>query len=93
MKDELKLIGSWCIAIVRLLLVCFILFVEGLHHILFSRNEVCGVVLRVVPIRSDRDKLTFVENLAMNNLDLMAYQNEDEGMEYTDDGSDGDLGE
>ena len=77
MKDNLKLWGSWLIAIFRLILVCFILFVEGLHHILFSRNEVCGVILKVIPIRTDRDTLTFTENLAMNNLDLMGYQGED----------------
>ncbi len=92
MKDTLGLIGSWLIAIFRLLLVCFILFVEGLHHILFSRNEICGVVMRVVPIRVDRDKLSYIENLTMNNLDLMDAQ-ADDGIDYTDDGSDGEIDE
>lgn len=91
MKDKIELVGSWCIAVVRLILVCFILLVEGLHHIFFSRNEICGVILRVLPIRVDRDKIAYMDNLAMNNLDLMATQNEIEFSE--DDGSDGEIDE
>ena len=90
MKDGLELFFSWFIAVSRLILLCFILLVEGLHHILFTRSEVCAIVLKVIPLRVDRDKISYVENLAMNNLDLMASQDE----YYEDEeGNGGDLGE
>ena len=57
---------------------------EGLNLILFSRNEVCGVVIKVLPLRADRDKLSYIENLSMNNLDLMTYQNMDEDYPESD---------
>lgn len=91
MYDFLNLLGSWFIAICRLILLCFILFIEGLHYILFSRTEVSSIVLKVIPIRVDRDKLSYVDNLAMNNLDLMGYQGDDNYGDYTSEDEDGGL--
>lgn len=48
-----------------------VLFVTGLHHILFNRMEVSNIQLMVVPQRRDRDRLSFVDDLKANNFDLI----------------------
>lgn len=59
------------IAILRLLMLQLILFVTGLHHILFNRTEISNIQLMVIPQRRDRDRLSFVEDLRANNFDLI----------------------
>ena len=59
------------IAILRLIMLQLVLFVTGLHHILFNRMEVSNIQLMAVPQRRDRDRLAFVDDLKANNFDLI----------------------
>ena len=59
------------IAILRLIMLQLVLFVTGLHHILFNRMEVSNIQLMVIPQRRDRDRLAFVDDLKANNFDLI----------------------
>ena len=59
------------IAILRLIMLQIVLFVTGLHHILFNRLEVSNISLALIPQRRDRERLAFVDDLKANNLDLL----------------------
>ena len=59
------------IAILRLIMLQLILFVTGLHHILFNRTEISNIQLMVIPQRRDRERLAFVDDLKANNFDLL----------------------
>ena len=59
------------IAILRLIMLQLVLFVTGLHHVLFNRTEVSNIQLMVIPQRRDRERLEFVDDLKANNFDLI----------------------
>ena len=48
-----------------------VLLATGLHNILFNRSEIANISLVLIPQRRDRDNLTFINNLKVNNFDLM----------------------
>lgn len=58
-------------AILRLFMLQIILLFTGLNHILFNRVEVSNIALSLIPQRRDRDKLSFVDDLKVNNLDMI----------------------
>ena len=59
------------IALLRLIMLLFILFFTGLNHILFNRTEISNVSLVIIPQRRDRERLAFVDDLKQNNFDLL----------------------
>lgn len=59
------------IAILRLVMLQLVLFVTGVHHILFNRTEVSNISLSLIPQRRDRERLAFMDDLKANNFDLI----------------------
>ena len=84
---------SYVIAIARLLFWEILLFFSGLQQILFTRTEICGLDLRGLPLRCDRDdvldKISYVDKLKAENPDLDLMTDED----YEDFDEDNDQGE
>lgn len=84
---------SYVIAIARLLFWEVLLFFSGLQQILFTRTEICGLDLRGLPLRCDRDdvldKISYVDKLKAENPDLDLMTDED----YEDFDEDNDQGE
>ena len=84
---------SYAIAIARLLFWEVLLFFSGLQQILFTRTEICGLDLRGLPLRCDRDdvldKISYVDKLKAENPDLDLMTDED----YEDFDEDNDQGE
>ena len=84
---------SYAIAIARLLFWEVLLFFSGLQQILFTRTEICGLDLRGLPLRCDRDdvldKISYVDKLKAENPDLDLMTDED----YEDFDEDKDQGE
>lgn len=66
MREFLSNLLSYAIAIFRLLLLQVTVFFNGLHHILFNRVEICRVTLSMIPLKVDRDKLSYLDKLALN---------------------------
>jgi hypothetical protein len=66
MKELFSNLLSYMIAILRLLLLQVTVFFNGLHHILFNRVEICRVTLSMIPLKVDRDKLSYLDKLALN---------------------------
>ena len=64
------------IAILRLIMLQLVLFVTGLHHILFNRMEVSNIQLMAVPQRRDRDRLAFVDDLKANEKCINLWQDQ-----------------
>lgn len=65
---------SCLIAIARLFFWVILLIFSGLQQILFTRTEICGIELRGLPLRCDRDdiidKISYVDKLKVENPDL-----------------------
>lgn len=72
---------SYIIAIARLLFWEVLLFFSGLQQILFTRTEICGIDLRGLPLRCDRDdiidKVSYVDKLKIENPDLEIIDEDD----------------
>ena len=87
---------SYCIAIARLFFWVVLLIFSGLQQILFTRTEICGLDLRGLPLRCDRDdicdKIAYVDKLKCENPDLEIV-NEDEYDDILGDIDDEDNGE
>ena len=72
MKNFWNAFRDILIAILRLIMLQLVLFVTGIHHILFNRTEVSNISLALIPQRRDRERLAFVDDLKANNLDLVS---------------------
>lgn len=72
---------SYVIAIIRLFFWAGLLILSGLQQILFTRTEICGIDLRGLPLRCDRediiDKVSYVDKLKIENPDLEIVDEED----------------
>ena len=80
-KDLLSYLGSVFIAIARLFFWEAMLFFSGLQQILFTRTEICGIDLRGLPLRCDRDdicdKISYMDKLKCENPDLEIVDEDD----------------
>lgn len=80
-KDCLNYLGSVFIAIARLFFWEAMLFFSGLQQILFTRTEICGIDLRGLPLRCDRDdicdKISYMDKLKCENPDLEIVDEDD----------------
>lgn len=87
-KDFSSYLGSLAIAIARLFFWEALLFFSGLQQILFTRTEICGIDLRGLPLRCDRDdicdKISYMDKLKCENPDLEIVD-EDELNDIIDD--------
>lgn len=81
-KDVFKVLGSYIVAICRLLNWTVIFFFTGLQRTLFMRSEVVSVEFRVMPLRCDLedtdDKLAYIDKLCLENPDLAVVVEEEE---------------
>jgi hypothetical protein len=87
MRDFIELFVSYIVAVSRLLLLTLLCFISGMHQIIFNRVEVCNVGLYYLPLRFDRDKISYINNLNMSNLYLIQpYEDEnyEEGEDFQD---------
>ena len=79
--DTLKVIGSYLVALARLVIWTIIFFFTGLQRTLFMRSEVVGIEFKVVPLRCDiadtDEKLSYIDKLCMENPDLVEGADED----------------
>lgn len=86
---------SCLIAIVRLLFWAGLLLLSGLQQILFTRTEICGLELRGLPLRCDRDdvldKISYMDKLKAENPDLEII--DEEGINEADDIQDDNNGD
>ena len=75
-----KVLGSYIIALLRLVLWTFIFFFTGLQRTLFMRSEITGVDFTIVPLRCDMEdassKLSYIDKLCLENPDLTGMENE-----------------
>lgn len=97
----LKVFWSYVVAILRLIIWTIILFFSGLQRTLFTRNEIIGVDMRLMPLRCDMEdadeKLAYIDKLCIENPDLaemaeQAYLEEikKDDEDFFDDSEDGD---
>ena len=93
----LKVFWSYVMALARLIIWTIIFFFSGLQRTLFTRNEVCGVDMKLLPLRCDMEdvdeKLAYIDKLCIENPDLaemaeQTYLEDDE--KFFDDGEEGD---
>ena len=71
MGNFFNAVRDMLIATLRLVMLQIILFVTGIHHILFNSVEISNISLVMVPQRRNRDKLAFMDDLRANNFDLV----------------------
>lgn len=71
MGNFFNAVRDMIIATLRLIMLQIILFVTGIHHILFNSVEISNISLVMVPQRRNRDKLAFMDDLRANNFDLV----------------------
>ena len=95
-RKFLKELLSYIVALARLVVWTIIFFFSGLQRTLFTRNEVAGVNMKLLPLRCDMEdvdeKLAYIDKLCIENPDLAemaekAYLEdmENEGVDDTDD--------
>lgn len=70
----LKELWSYIVALARLTVWTIIFFFSGLQRTLFTRNEVAGVDMKLLPLRCDMEdvdeKLAYIDKLCIENPDL-----------------------
>ena len=73
-----RVLGSYLIALLRLILWTILTFFSGLQRTLFMRSEVVGVNLKVTPLRCDMEdtdeKLAYIDKLCMENPELTTIE-------------------
>ena len=75
MKDFIENVISYIIAILRFLFLLIIMLLNGLQQIIFNRIEICNIGFSYVPIRKDRDKISYINKLNLENVDLIKPYN------------------
>jgi len=80
MRDFFDTLLSYVIATVRLFILTLIALLNGLHQIIFNRVEICNLSFHFLPLRKDRENISYINKLNMNNTDLIypSYAGEEE---------------
>lgn len=71
----LRAIGDVFISILRLITLLLIALLTGIQHIIFNSTEVANITLSLIPQKRHRDRLAFIDDLCMYNLDLVTKAN------------------
>ena len=78
----LKVIGSYIRAVIRLLIWTILVFFSGLQRTLFTRSEIAGVDLKLVPLKCDLEetdeKLAYIDKLCLENPELIIENDPDD---------------
>ena len=77
-----KVVWSYVVALLRLVVWTFVFFFMGLQRTLFMRSEVAGIDFKVHPLRCDMEdtsnKLAYLDKLCLENPDLMGFEDDDD---------------
>ena len=75
-----KVLWSYFVALIRLVIWTIILFFTGLQRTLFMRSEVVGVDFKIIPLMCDReefnDKLAYLDKLCIENPELIGMEDD-----------------
>ena len=71
MKEFFDNVLSYLIAVIRLIFLVLIMLVNGLQQILFNRVEICNVGFSYLPLRKDRENISYINKLNLGNTDLV----------------------
>lgn len=93
MWDEIKyflaVLGSYFIAISRLLFLDVLLLLSGIQQILYTRCEIINIEMKAVPLRCDitkaNENVSYIEKLCCENPDLVEMSSEDDNLFGDDD--------
>lgn len=69
-----KSLLGYVVALLRLLYLALIFVVTGIYNIFFNRLEIVGIVLKSIPIKMDRDKVSYIDRLIANNVDVCSQE-------------------
>ena len=73
-RRVLRVFWSYVVALARLFVWTIIFFFSGLQRTLFTRDEVAGVDMKLMPLRCDMEdadeKLAYIDKLCLENPDL-----------------------
>lgn len=68
----LKRVRTYICATLRLIILHFISFLNGIHNIFFNDIEIVNLQLIVRPNNCVTDKVSYIQKLRSNNMDLIA---------------------
>ena len=71
MSGFFKTIWGIIVALARLIVLEFILFFNGLNHILFNKSEIVSVSITIAPQRQEREKCR--QHQPQNRLQVVRY--------------------
>ena len=87
-KNFFMLIGSYLVAISRLIFLDVLFLLSGLQQILYTRCEIVNIEMKAVPLRCDiteaTEKVSYIDKLCGENPDLVGIDEEDEDIDFGD---------
>lgn len=69
-----KSLLGYLVACLRLFYLAIIFVVTGIYNIIFNKLEIVGIVLKSIPIKMDRDKVSYIDRLISNNIDVCSQE-------------------
>lgn len=89
LKGVFVTLGSYFIAITRLIFLDVLLLLSGLQQILYTRCEIVNIEMKAVPLRCDitkaNENVSYIEKLCCENPDLVEISEEDSKLFGDDD--------
>ncbi len=86
--EVLNVFASYMIALLRLPFLTVLFIVSSIQQVIFERNEVVNVEMKVIPLRCDRQKVSdnvaYLDKLCYENPDLVEIADENDNMNDTD---------
>ena len=88
-KEFFMVLGSYLIAISRLIFLDVLFLLSGLQQILYTRCEIINIEMKAVPLRCDitdaTEKVAYIDKLCGENPDLVGIDSEeDENIDFGD---------
>ena len=84
MKKFFSKLGSYIIALLRLVLLNINFFFSGLHTILFSNIEITNIEMKGTPLRCDKENtsetMAYLDKLCLENPDLLDFPDTADGI-------------
>lgn len=90
LKEFFMLMGSYLVAISRLIFLDVLFLLSGLQQILYTRCEIVNIEMKAVPLRCDitdvTEKVAYIDKLCGENPDLVGIDSEDDDFGDSEDG-------
>lgn len=81
-------VGSYFIAISRLIFLDLLLLLSGLQQILYTRCEIINIEMKAAPLRCDitkaNENVSYLEKLCSENPDLIDIVDSEEDINFGD---------